>query len=203
MTEQNFLQREESFYLNQYKNIVKTDDGEFILQKVYEKNSNGEIVQTEESKNNKTKNFLTKDCTRCSYCLQSEDYKDYCMLSGRLAQKVTGDWAYRYTSWQHNCDAYDPLDNLNIIHSMDEMVSFIERTRDRFSCWENIEYYYGFSLLWNEDTGETTETIREYYNRGGKFEYVPLETEYPCVIYFNEKAEMLQWISIKKENENA
>ena len=50
------------------------------------------------------------------------------------------------------------------------MIRFIERTENFFKCVEDYELYYGFERKWNEETGETLETVREYYNRRGKFE---------------------------------
>ena len=87
------------------------------------------------------------------------------------------------------------------------MIRFIERTENFFKCVEDYELYYGFERKWNEETGETLETVREYYNRSGKFENIP--DKYPCVIYFsyadldNESYEKdkLKWIYIGEEKE--
>ena len=100
-----------------------------------------------------------------------------------------------YTGRVINCAAYDKVEKLNVINSLDEMVSFVERVQNFFGCPEDYESYFGFERNWDEDTGEILETVREYYNRGGKFEKIP--TEYPCVIRFDWDCEDdLEWIYI-------
>ena len=49
------------FYLNTLRSIVKTDDG-YYLQKVYDEDENGKMIQTEEDKNNPNKNYFSKNC---------------------------------------------------------------------------------------------------------------------------------------------
>ena len=68
------------------------------------------------------------------------------------------------------CDAYTPVYPLTVVKSADDMIRFIERTENFFKCVEDYELYYGFERKWNEETGETLESVREYYNRRGKFE---------------------------------
>lgn len=82
----------------------------------------------------------------------------------------------------YNCDAYESISPLNIIFSEDDMIRFIEKTKNFFHCPEDYEHYYGFERNWDEGTGDILETVREYYNRGGKLTYIP--DRYPCVIYF-------------------
>lgn len=102
---------------------------------------------------------------------------------------------FQWTSLVANCAAYDKIEKMNIINSMDDMVTFIEKTKNFFGCPEDYESYFGFERNWDEETGEILETTREYYNRGGKFTNIP--TEYPCVIRFDWNCEDdLEWIYI-------
>ena len=79
---------------------------------------------------------------------------------------------------------------------------FDEKTENFFSSPEAYEEYYGFQRNWNEETGEILESVREYYNRGGKFTELP--EKYPCVVYFSYcdidnmsyKQDGLKWIYI-------
>ena len=109
--------------------------------------------------------------------------------------------------WNNLCDAFTPVYPLNVIHSEEEMIQFIEKTENFFGCVEEYEAYYGFERKWDEETGEVLETVREYYNRSGKFENIP--DKYPCVIYFAYVNLMnvhcdnddLLWIYIGEEKE--
>lgn len=55
-----------NYFLNLYRNIVKTDDG-YRIQKVYEEDVNGNIIQTTDSKSNKNNNQFIRNCYRCIY----------------------------------------------------------------------------------------------------------------------------------------
>lgn len=94
-----------------------------------------------------------------------------------------------------NCAAYNQVNQMNIIKSLDEMIEFVAITENFFDTQENYEEYYGFHRNWNENTGEILETVKEYYNRGGTFTNAP--TKYPCVIRFDWNCEDdLEWIYI-------
>lgn len=182
------------FFINTLRNIVKTDDG-FCLQQVYYENENGQLLETQENTNNPNKNHFSKNCYKCTYSCN-----EHCSLRAKLENLPKNSFIPHY--WVANCDAYSPVMPLNIIKSKEEMIQFIEKTECFFDCPENYESYFGFERKWNENTGDILETVREYYNRGGEFNYIP--DKFPCVIYFgivdfngercnNEK---LDWIYI-------
>lgn len=182
------------FYLNTLRSIVKTDDG-YCLQKVYDEDKNGKIIQTEEDKNNSNKNYFSKNCYRC---LHSSN--ENCLLRTKLENLPENHFIPCH--WIANCDAYLPLHPLNIINSKEEMIDFIEKVQNFFSCPEDYEFYFGFERKWDEETGDILESTREYYNRGGEFKGIP--DKFPCVIYFGivdyeagkPNDERLDWIYI-------
>lgn len=103
--------------------------------------------------------------------------------------------AFAWSGLVLNCAAYDPVNRLNIINSMDEMVAFIVKVKNFFKNFESYEAYFGFHLAWDEETGENLETVEDYYKRGGEFANAP--TQYPSVICFDRSAEEdLDWIYI-------
>lgn len=155
--------------VNTLRNIVKTENG-YQLQPVY-KLENGEIVETEENRNNLTNNEETKFCDLCIH-----NNLHICLLRKQLDNNKNF-----YFTAQNKCDAYEPIQALNIIRSENEMIDFIEKTENFFSSPESYEEYYGFEPKWDEGTGEVLESAREYYSRGGKFTNIP--NKYPCVIY--------------------
>ena len=182
------------YFLNLYRNIIKTDDG-YCLQKVYEEDGDGNIKKISESEANPNKNQFSKNCYRCTY-----SNNENCLLRTKLEKRHEN--SYIPCHWTGNCDAYSPVFPLNIIKSENEMIEFIEKTEHFFDSPEEYESYFGFERKWDEGTGEILETTREYYDRGGSFTNVP--NEYPCVIHFgivdfdgermsNEK---LEWIYI-------
>ena len=185
------------FYLNTFRSIVKTDDG-YCLQKVYDEDENGKMIQTEEDKSNPNKNQFSKNCYRCLHS-KNED----CLLRTKLENLPKNHVIPCH--WIANCDAYSPLLPLNIINSKEDMVQFIEKAENFFSCPEDYESYFGFEREWDEETGNILETTREYYNRGGEFKDIP--DKFPCVIYFGivdydggrMYDEKLDWIYIGEE----
>lgn len=163
-----------SFFLNVFRNIVKTNDG-YTLEKVYEENENGEIKETEASKKNPNYNGLTKNCYCCVY-----NSNEYCMLRSRL-EDMPND-CFVFASSVNKCDAYNPVYPLNIMKSKEDMIEFIIKTENFFSSPEDYEDYFGFERSW-DDNGNILETVEDYYMRGGEFKYIP--KQYPCVIYFS------------------
>lgn len=182
------------FFLNLYRNIIKTDNG-YCLQKVYEEDESGGIRQTSESEYNLNKNQLYKNCYRCTY-----SNNENCLLRTKLEKCPEN--SFIPSCWTAKCDAYSPVFPLNIIKSENEMIDFIEKSEHFFDCPEEYESYFGFKRKWNEETGEILETTREYYDRGGRFVNIPCK--YPCVIYFGimdfdgrrMRDEKLDWIYI-------
>lgn len=160
-------------YMLGLRNIVKTDNG-YILQKVFDENESGEIVETQENKSNSNMNGFLKNCYLCIH-----NRGKVCLLRTKLENAPENH--YYPNHYIYKCDAFDPVLKLNIIHNEEEMIQFIEKTSNFFTE-ENYESYYGFERLWDEETGDILETVREYYNRGGKFKNIP--TKYPAVIFF-------------------
>lgn len=167
-------------------NIVKDGDN-YKLQNNYHKDGN-RIVPVIPYENRDCHN-----CFRCTRFALMGDSDGHCSLYNRLLGLQESHFAW--TSSVINCEAYDPIEKMNIIKSVDEMIKFIENTQNFFGSPEEHEQYYGFQRNWNEETGEILETVREYYNRGGIFTNIP--TKYPCVIRFDWECEDdLEWIYI-------
>ena len=72
------------------------------------------------------------------------------------------------------------------INNYNEYKKFVESVKEEFECIEDWEYFFGFNLKWNEETGEVLETMEEYE---GDIEYKP--EKYPCIIYSLFKSERL------------
>ena len=168
-----YLMDDRDFYLNRFKNIIKTDTG-YKLQPVYVEDNNHEII--------KLTNCNDEKC--CDICIHHNYIANFhtCEIRNKIEPNLIKN-AIIPCSWNNLCDAYAPVYPLNVIKSEEEMIQFIEKTENFFGCVEEYEAYYGFERKWDEETGEVLETVREYYNRGGKFENIP--NKYPCVIYFS------------------
>lgn len=185
-----------NFLLNKYKDIIRNDDGTFRLEHRCipgDTNNSVHFVNTGVHNHNE----LEHNCYRCKHC-EPEDRAchDRCLLRTRLENSSIKLFANSVA----NCDAYDPIECLNIIHDMNEMVDFMEMVEKYFNCHESLEEYFGFTPNANDDTGKVLETIREYHERGGEFTNVP--DKYPCVIYFPiddiDIRKKLEWIYIGK-----
>lgn len=174
----NILQDETYFYLNEYKDIVKTEDG-YKLQPVFERLHNGDIVRTECSKAMSNQNSTDKICFSCIHSTELSSSR-ICEIRSKLNGNPK---RLCLSSYVHNCDACEYIEPLTVVHSEKEMIQFIEKTENFFPCIEYYESYYGFHRKWDEEgNGEILETVGEYYSRGGKFTYIP--NKYPSVVYF-------------------
>lgn len=163
------------FFLHRYKSIVKKGES-YILQSPYYESEDGGIEETEESVNNPNQNAMLKNCNICIY-----NNNNCCEIRANLEN--LDPHHFIPVGWNHNCDAYVPIQKLTMIRSKDEMIKFIEQTENFFGCPEDYERFYGLERRWDEETGKIQETTREYYNRGGCFKNIP--DKYPCVIYFH------------------
>lgn len=169
-------------------NIVKNGDS-YELQNNYYKDEN-RIVAVVPFENRDNHN-----CFKCSHFTSMGAYDGHCDIYNRLLNLQEHHFAW--TSSVINCAAYDEnkVEQMNVINSLDDMITFIEKTKNFFGSPEDYEAYFGFERNWDEDTGDILETVREYHNRGGKFTNIP--TEYPCVIRFDLDCEDdLEWIYI-------
>ena len=68
--------------------------------------------------------------------------------------------------------------NFTYIKDKQDYIQFIDSVKDEFGCVEDWEYFFGFNLKWDEETGETLETIFEYQ---GEIEYCP--NSFPAIVY--------------------
>ena len=167
-------------------NIVK-DGNDYKLQNNYYKDENRIIPVIP------FENRDDHDCCLCSHFTRLSGYNGSCDIYNKLLDLP--EHHFVWISCVINCAAYDRVEKMNIIKSLDDMISFIEKTENFFGSPEGYEEYYGFERNWNEDTGEILESVREYYNRGGVFTNIP--TKYPCVIRFDWDCEDdLEWIYI-------
>ena len=200
----NIFDYDRDFYLNLYKDIVKVGN-EYHLQKTYEEDENGKLKKTLEHATNPTQNELTKNCDRCIHFVYCGSLSN-CTI--RTALENCDAHSFIPSNWNANCDAYTPIFALNKIESENEMIDFIEKVQNFFGCPEDYEAYFGFERNWDEETGYILESVKEYYDRGGKFEDIP--DKYPCVIYFGVadfnglrgRDEKLDWIYIGEEDIN-
>lgn len=187
-------------FFKNLRDIVKTDQG-YTLQNVYQESTDDQLVSTSEHDSITCSNEYSRNCYRCTQCSG-----DYCTLRQKLENLPDDNFLVPFNTVAH-CDAYDPVVPLNIIESEDDMITFIERAKNFFSGIEKYEDYFGFERLYDESDGRILETVREYYNRGGKFTAIP--DKYPCVVYFGvvdfngERGhdEKLDWIPITNEQE--
>lgn len=171
-------------------NIIKDGDNYKLQNNYYEDGIRIiAVIPFEDSDNHVCqlcRHFILTDKSTCSGC---------CDIYNKLLNLP--EHHFVYTGRVANCAAYDKVEKMNIINSIDEMITFIERTENFFGCPEDYESYFGFERKWDEDTGDILETVREYHNRGGKFTNIP--TKYPCVIRFDWNCEDdLEWIYIGK-----
>lgn len=176
-----------NYYLYIMKNIVKKN-GEYTLETVYEKDKDERMRETEDNKNNLNSNELTKNCYCCIH-----SSGDCCILLSSLMNMPEN--TFTYHSYINKCDAYYPIYPLNIAKSKEDMIEFIIKVENFFSCPEDYESYFGFNRNWDKDTGDILETVEEYYMRGGEFENIP--DQYPCVINFPVVDSMLYGSAIK------
>lgn len=181
-----------SFLLNKYKDIVKNDDGSFRLAHRCISGDNDSYVKFVDTGVHNY-NEVEHNCYKCKYCETGHPF-NYCLLRTNLEDSSTK----IPVNYVANCDAYEPIEYLNIIHDKREMINFIEMVQQYFDCPEYCEEYFGFSPNADDDTGEVLETIREYYEHGGEFANIP--DKYPCVIYFPiddiDIYKKLEWIYI-------
>ena len=167
-------------------NIIKDGDN-FKLQNNYYKDGERIISMIPFEKRD------NHNCNLCSHFHRMSEYDGCCDIYNKLLNLPENDFVW--TSSIINCFAYDKIEKMNIIKSLDDMIAFIEKTENFFDSPEDYEQYYGFERKWDEETGEILENVREYYNRGGAFTNIP--TQYPCVIRFDWNCEdSLEWIYI-------
>lgn len=99
------------------------------------------------------------------------------------------------------CDAYEEVHELNFIRNMKEMIDFMYATFNMLDGWDGVCAYYGFEIPYDWDNNEPLCTIYDYYKNGGKFNNVPTEEEFPCVIYFDYNTDYmrdnLKWICLR------
>ena len=164
-----------NFFLNLYKDIIRTDDG-YCVRATYEEDENGELHAVD---GHDISRELVHDCARCIHFIY---YGNYSNCTIRTALEKCQSNSFVPAHWVANCDAYSPVFPLSVIKSKTEMIDFVDKVENFFGCAEDYEAYFGIERNWNENTGEILESTKEYYNRGGKFENIP--DKYPCVIYF-------------------
>ena len=180
-----------NFLLHNLKNIIKTGNG-YILQNCYKELNDEEIVAIGDV------SLMDYSKHNCDICIHHTTL-DSCLIRNQLEKLPPNH--FRYCNTINKCDAYEPIQELTIIKSKEEMVQFIEKTENFFGCPEDYENYYGFERIWDEEgDGSILETTKEYYDRGGDFANIP--DKFPCVIYFGiidddcVRSDLLKWIYI-------
>ena len=128
-----------NYFLHHCQNIVKTEDG-YVLQPVYYEVNDNHIEETDENKTNPTQNERIKNCSLCIH-----NSGDNCVIRTRLEKlspnHVIPCW------WNNKCDAYEPLQELTVINSIEEMINFIEKSENFFGSPEEYEEYQVDSWL--------------------------------------------------------
>lgn len=176
-----------TFLLNDIKNIVKSGK-QYDVQNAYMEDGDGNVTETPDSQFCSNPDLEHRLCEKCSNHVVTGRF-----LLCDVAKTVTG--IITPCAYIRKCAAYNPVERLNIIKTELDMIHFIEKTESFFGSPEDCEEYYGFDPQRDENTEKISETVREYYNRGGRFGSIP--TEYPSVICFDPYCSALQWISIK------
>ena len=69
------------------------------------------------------------------------------------------------------------------LNRRNDYISFVEDTRDYFSCPEEWENFFGFCLECDDDGNELEDIWG--YSENNTFATEPLENEYPVVVYCN------------------
>lgn len=75
------------------------------------------------------------------------------------------------------------------INNYNEYKELLEYLSDCFDCNEDWEYFFGFKLKWDENTGNVLETLKEYK---GEIEYCP--ERFPCIVYYTFDSKRLNRI---------
>ena len=185
------------FLAEQGVDIIKNPDGSFKFEKPcwIENNHFYSKYDCEHTWGIDTDGNRYRRCVICSHYLGNH----CCEVQAQIAN--LGENVYPMSTAVIKCEAYDPIEELNIIHNMDEMITFMNRTVNFLGGWDACCDYYGFQIPADEN-GYIASTIKEYYKNGGKFKNIPKEDEYPVVIYFDYHStcyDSLGWISIKGE----
>lgn len=76
---------------------------------------------------------------------------------------------------------YKQINNFYRCYNRDDFISFVAKAKNDFDSIEDSEYWFGYSLAFNEDTGENLETVEEWA-KTHKFKYEP--ESYPCTIFY-------------------
>lgn len=165
------------FLVNGYRDIVKNEDGTYRLEPIYELDENNKLKFTGRKAHND--NEFNKRCWRCVHHFESNRNPD-CLLRTKIDSLPKN--IHSRCSSVANCDGEDVIKPFCIIHSIDEMVNYIERAECMFLDPDGYEDYFGIKRTLNKED-EYAETVREYYDRGGEFEKIP--DKYPSVIFFD------------------
>ncbi len=165
------------FLVNGYRDIVKNEDGTYNLEPIYELDENNELKYTGRKANND--NELDKRCWRCVHHF-GNDFNPDCLLRTKMDNLPEN--IHSRCSSVANCDGEDVVEPFCIIHSMDEMFNYIEKAQCMFVDLDSYEDYFGMKRKLDEED-EYAETVREYYEHGGKFKGIP--DKYPVVIFFD------------------
>lgn len=190
-------------FLMDIKNIVRDEYGNFHLERVFVPEGEKAYITADGKPIDLFKQLDHQyKCATCSHHVEMRvgdgSTADFCEFQ-HLAfgfplynrMRLSGFESNR-CSQVYKCDACDPVKEINLIHNEQEMIDFIHRTRHFFSCVENYEDYYGFER--NKDGDYISETVQEYFRRGGKFTKIP--TAYPAIVVFDYSTENpLKWES--------
>ena len=66
-----------------------------------------------------------------------------------------------------------------VINNKKQYIEFIKSVEDQFGCQEDLEYFFGFELKWDMETGEILESLEEY-----KGEVKLMPEKFPAVLYY-------------------
>ena len=128
-------------------NIVKNGDDYELQNNYYE--DDGRIVPVISYKDQD--NHVCRLCSRFVFTNRNilGEYCGYCDVYNKLLNLLKKHFAY--ANGVINCAAYDKVEQMNVINSLDEMVAFIEKVKNFFGCQEDYEVYFGFERNWNEN----------------------------------------------------
>lgn len=117
----------------------KTKDG-YVLQTVYREIDDNHIEETEENTTNHTQNERIKNCSLCIH-----NSGDNCIIRTHL-ENLTHNHFIPYW-WNNKCDAYEPLQELTVINSIEEMINFVENRKISLVVQKNMKSIMGFNEI--------------------------------------------------------
>lgn len=164
-------------------NILTDDSGSFFTEHNYFEDEDGSVRWKYP-----VEQWAKKDCAFCKH--------GYVNSEGEITCSIIG---YKSKNLVCLCEAEEPIEELNIIGSKEEMIQFIASVQSMFRDNEYYADFFGVQFRQDEETGEYIDDL-ESVNMREYLKQVPIydiPKEYPCVIYFDPyNLKKLKWIKL-------